>query len=96
MKRQQLTGADKIRYEIHDAIKAALDDSKSMNELQSKLAARNIEVIYKYLSGTNEVHGISFAMGGYTFKGSAISHFSQKFIENLMQITEFEPKDKSV
>jgi hypothetical protein len=70
--RQQLKGADKVKYQIHDQIKAILPTVKSMDELQKQLAKQGIGMLYKYKSGTQEVQGISFTKGKYQFKGSEI------------------------
>jgi len=70
--RQQLKGADKVRYELFDMIRTESRWIKSMDELKARLAAKGIEMLYKYKSGTREVQGISFARDGYTFKGSEI------------------------
>lgn len=70
--RPRLTGADKIRYELYDAIRKALPRSKSWQELESALKKQNISLEYKFKSGTTEVQGISFIQGEAKFKGSAI------------------------
>jgi hypothetical protein len=70
--RQQLKGADKVKYELFDAIRPEIRWVKSMNELKASLSAKGIEMLYKYKSGTTEVQGISFAKDGYRFKGSEI------------------------
>jgi len=70
--RQQLKGADKVKYELFDAISSEIRWVKSMDELKASLSAKGIEMLYKYKSGTTEVQGISFAKDGYQFKGSEI------------------------
>ncbi|NIJ56146.1 relaxase/mobilization nuclease domain-containing protein [Dyadobacter arcticus] len=70
--RQQLKGADKVRFELYDAIKIASATAASWNELNAKLERRGIEAIFKYKSGTNEIQGVSFTKGGLQFKGSKI------------------------
>lgn len=70
--RQALNGREKIRYELYDAIKAALKISKNWKELEAKLTVRGISIAYKFKSGTEEVQGISFERGGLKMKGSAI------------------------
>jgi hypothetical protein len=70
--RQQLKGADKVKYELFDAIRSEVRWVKSMDDLQSRLSAKGIEMLYKFKSGTTEVQGISFAKDGYKFKGSEI------------------------
>jgi hypothetical protein len=70
--RQQLKGADKVKYELFDTIKALSKQVKSLEELKQGLANKGIDMVYKYRSGTNEVQGISFSKGEYKFKGSEI------------------------
>jgi hypothetical protein len=70
--RQALNGSEKIRYELYDAIKAAMKTSANWKELESKLAVHDINIAYKFKSGTKEVQGISFEKGGLKMKGSAI------------------------
>lgn len=70
--RQQLKGADKVKYELFDTIKALSNQVKSLEELKQMLAAKAIGMQYKFKSGTNEIQGISFSKGEYKFKGSEI------------------------
>jgi hypothetical protein len=70
--RQQLKGADKVRYELYDAIKSASPTAASWNELRARLERQGIETIFKYKSGTIEIQGVSFAKGDLQFKGSKI------------------------
>jgi hypothetical protein len=89
--RQALKGADKIRYELFDAIKAESKLAGSMDDLRDRLRARGIELQYKYRSGTTEVQGISFVKGSYKFKGSEIDRslsygrLSEFIRQNVMQ-----------
>lgn len=93
--RQALKGADKIRYELFDVIKAESKLAASMNDLKDRLKARGIEMQYKYRSGTNEVQGISFVKGNYKFKGSEIDRslsygrLSEFIRQNVMQQEAF-------
>jgi hypothetical protein len=70
--RHRLKGTDKVKYQLHDQIKAILPTVKSMDELQKQLAKQGISMLYKYKNGTLEVQGISFSKGEYQFKGSEI------------------------
>jgi hypothetical protein len=70
--RQELKGADKIRYELYDAIKSASATAASWNELRARLKSQGIQIIFKFKSGTNEIQGVSFAKGDLQFKGSKI------------------------
>ena len=70
--RQALRGKEKIRYELYDAIKAAVKQSVNWKELEAKLQKQGIGIAYKFRSGTKEVQGISFEKDGLKMKGSAI------------------------
>lgn len=70
--RQQLKGADKVRYELFDAIKSASATAATWNELETRLKRQKIEIIFKYKVGTNGIQGISFTKSGLQFKGSKI------------------------
>lgn len=84
--RQRLTGADKIRYQLHDTIKGAAYTAKSWQELKKRLGREGIDVHYKYQRGTNQVQGISFSKEGVTFKGSAIDRaFSYSKLNTLLE-----------
>ncbi|WP_229204282.1 relaxase/mobilization nuclease domain-containing protein [Dyadobacter alkalitolerans] len=66
--RQHLKGADKVRYELFDAIKSASATAARWNELSAKLARQGIQTIFNCKSGTSEI----FAKGDLQFKGSKI------------------------
>ncbi len=63
---------DKTKYEIHVAIKSALRSVKNWRQFRDKLAKQDVELKFKLKGQTNEVQGISFAKGDYSFKGSEI------------------------
>jgi Relaxase/Mobilisation nuclease domain len=70
--RQQLKGIDKLKYELHDTIKAVSQKVNSIVELKHDLAKQGIGMQFKYKGGTTEIQGISFSKGNYKFKGSEI------------------------
>ena len=72
VKRRQLKGQDKVKYELFDAIRSASKKVKNINELKQALAKQGIVTHLKYKSGSTEVQGISFSKGVYKFKGSEI------------------------
>lgn len=85
VKRQQLKGADKAKYQIYDLIKALIPKVANMDELQKLLAKQGIEMLLKYKSGTDQVQGISFKKGDYKFKGSEIDRsFSYSKLSNTI------------
>ncbi|XHR97433.1 relaxase/mobilization nuclease domain-containing protein [Mucilaginibacter sp. UC70_90] len=71
--RQALKGNEKIRYELFDAIKAALKQSGDWKQLEASLQKQSIGIAYKFRSGSNEVQGISFEKDDIKMKGSAIN-----------------------
>ena len=70
--RHRLKGADKIKYELYDAISQAAAKAKNWADLEKLLKQQNIGLQYKYKSGTTEVQGISFSKGELKYKGSEI------------------------
>ena len=70
--RLALRGKEKLRYELYDAIKAAVKQSASWETLEANLQKQGIGIQYKYRSGTSELQGISFEKGNFKMKGSAI------------------------
>jgi len=70
--RQQLKGADKVKYQLYDKISAISLTAKSWKQFESKLAKQGITIAYKYKGNTNEIQGVSFKMDEYAYKGSEI------------------------
>jgi ribosomal protein L7/L12 len=70
--RQALKGKEKIRYELFDAIKAAMKTATTWKGMEAELAKRSIGIAYKFRSGTKDVQGISFERGDIKMKGSGI------------------------
>ena len=92
--RQQLKGEDKVKYELHDAIKSASKKVKNMDELKRALAKQGIGMHFKFKSGSNEIQGISFSKGEYKFKGSEIDR-SLSYAK-LSQAIERQQPEKSL
>ncbi len=72
VKRERLKGADKIKYEIYDALKATIPECENWDELKSELLKQGITTQFKYKGKTNEIQGVSFGKNGYSFSGSKI------------------------
>lgn len=87
VKRQQLKGADKVKYELFDAIRSAAKKVKSVDELIKVLAKIRITTHLKYKGNTNEAQGISFSKGEYKFKGSEIDR-SLSYLKLVSAIQE--------
>ena len=72
VKQHRLREPDKSKYEIYTAVKNEIGKSKNWQQLQRQLAEKGIGIHFKYKGQTDEVQGISFSKGEYTFKGSEI------------------------
>jgi len=72
VKRHRLKEPDKTKYEIYDALKAAISKSRNWIDLGRELKRHGITMSFKYKGNTNEIQGIKFNKNGYTFNGSKI------------------------
>lgn len=72
VKRDRLRGKDKIKYQIYDAIKAALPRCKCWSDLCDRLAKQGIGVNFKYNRSEGKIIGVSFTKGEISFSGSRI------------------------
>ena len=72
VKRDRLRGKDKVKYQIHDAVKAALPRCGSWAELCDKLAKQGIEISFKFDRCNGNIVGVSFTKDGLSFSGSRI------------------------
>ena len=72
VRREHLREPDKTKYEIYDAIKTALPQSRSWNDLEFRLKEHGIAVRYKYCGSTNQKQGVLFSKNGFEFSGSKI------------------------
>ena len=70
--RHRLRGEDKFRYEIFDAIKAVLPQSKNWKDFVAGLNEQGITTRFKTKGNTDVVQGIIFEKGGCSFSGSKI------------------------
>jgi hypothetical protein len=72
VKREKLDNPDKVKYYIHDAIKAVLTNCKNPADLRFGLKKFEIELEYKLKRTSNEIEGVSFRYDNIAFKGSQI------------------------
>lgn len=70
--RDRLREPDKTKYQIYDAIRACLPESKSWGDLENRLQERGITTNYKYCGQTDRKQGVLFGKNGFTFSGSKI------------------------
>ena len=71
---RKLRNAERAKYEIHNAVKDALEVADSWQKFKNELAKRGVhlEFVYKDKERT-KVQGIRFCKDGYSFKGTQIS-----------------------
>lgn len=62
----------KTKFEIWQTVKDILNNVRSWEELKSYLHNQDIDILFKYKGGTQEIQGIGFVKGKYSFKGSSI------------------------
>ena len=72
VKRSQLKGADRIKYELYDRISRTIKQSIGWQQVEDSLKKDGIGIIYKYKSDTKEIQGISFSKDGIQLRGSHI------------------------
>lgn len=99
VKREKLNDPDKVKYYIHDAIKAVMPDCKIPADLRFSLKKYGIEIEYKYKRTTNEIEGVSFRYNDIAFKGSGIDRkFSfgnlKKEFEKNIRLLQVQAKEE--
>ena len=72
VKRDRLRGKDKVKYQIYDAIKAALPRCSSWSELCERLTRQGIETSFKFDRRNGKIIGVSFTKDEVSFSGSRI------------------------
>lgn len=72
VKRDRLRGKDKVKYQIYDAIKAALPLCNCWLDLCDRLAKQGIGVNFKYNRNEGKIIGVSFTKDEISFSGSRI------------------------
>ena len=72
VKRDRLRGKDKVKYQIYDAIKAALPRCNCWSDLCGRLAKQGIGVNFKYNRNEGKIIGVSFTKDEISFSGSRI------------------------
>lgn len=72
VKRDRLRGKDKVKYQIYDAIKAALPHCNCWADLCDRLAKQGIGVHFKLDRRNGNIVGVSFTKNEISFSGSRI------------------------
>ena len=70
--RDRLRGKDKVKYQIYDAVKAALPHCNCWSDLCDRLAKQGIGVNFKYNKNEGKILGVSFTKNEISFSGSRI------------------------
>lgn len=97
--RHRLRGEDKLRYEIFDAIKAVLPESKNWKDFVASLDKQGIATRFKTKGNTDVVQGIIFEKDGCSFSGSKIdrsysfSHLNAEIGRNIQQAQQHLSKE---
>ena len=72
VKRHRLKEPDKTKYEIYDAIKAAVPKCRNWKELTEALRKQGITTDFRKNGNTDKIQGIRFEKNGFAFNGSQI------------------------
>jgi hypothetical protein len=72
VKRERLKEPDKTKYEIYDAIKAAIPQCRNWKDLKAKLQKSGITTEFRFNGDTDKIQGVRFGKDDYTFNGSKI------------------------
>lgn len=70
---KRLHDPERVKYEIHNAVKVALKRSRTWWELGNQLQKQGIDMVFKINRRTGKNEGLSFSKEGYTFKASDVS-----------------------
>ena len=100
---QKLHDPERVKYEIHNAVKAALKRSRTWWNLGNQLQKQGIGMTFKINRRTGKNEGLSFTKDGYTFKASDVSRqFSYSKLnaqlswEMPKKQSEIEPKQQQI
>ena len=98
---KKLHNPERVKYEIHNAVKAALKRSRTWWDLGKQLQKQGIGMTFKINRRTGKNEGLSFIKDGYTFKASDVSRqFSYSKLDKQLswdmpkKQTEIEPKQQ--
>ena len=69
----KLHDSERMKYEIHNAVKAALKRSRTWWDLGNQLQKQGIGMTFKINRRMGKNEGLSFTKDGYTFKASDVS-----------------------
>ena len=98
VKRDRLRGKDKVKYQIYDAIKAALPHCNCWSDLCDRLAKQGIGVHFKYDRNKGKIIGVSFTKDEISFSGSRIDRsmsfykLDRQFGSRIAEGVEWQPR----
>ena len=98
VKRDRLRGKDKVKYQIYDAIKAALPHCNCWSDLCDRLAKQGIGVNFKYNRNEGKIIGVSFTKNEISFSGSRIDRsmsfykLHRLFGNRIAECMEWQPR----
>jgi hypothetical protein len=72
VKRHRLKEPDKTKYLINDALESLVPKCKNWKQLISELQKQGIKTEFKFKSNSDEIQGVRFEKGKYSFSGSKI------------------------
>jgi hypothetical protein len=74
---EALSEYETVKYKIYHRILDTLPQCCNLDQLAEQLQKQSIDILYKYKGKSQEIQGISFRMGEYSYKGSQVDrHFS--------------------
>lgn len=86
VKEYRLKEPDKTKYEVYQALKAAIARCRNWKALLTHLKEQDIDVRFKYKGNSQEVQGVIFEKNGYHFNGSKVDRsFSYSKIDFALQ-----------
>ena len=100
---KKLHDPERVKYEIHNAVKAVLKRSRTWWDLGNQLQKQGIGMTFKINRRTGKNEGLSFTKDGYTFKASDVSRkFSYSKLDKQLSWNmpktqnEIEPKQQPI
>ena len=92
---RKLHNPERVKYEIHNAVKAALKRSRTWWDLGNQLQKQGIGMTFKINRRTGKNEGLSFTKDDYTFKASDVSRqFSYSKLDKQLSwdMPKYKPK----
>lgn len=91
VKVERLRPYDRAKYEVYQALKEEVGKATNWQDLKDALTDRNIDMRYKVSRTTQEIQGVKFEYGKYSFSGSKVDRqFSYSSIDYQLKINAYE------